>query len=75
MLSRITWASDHILTNPGLPRTTHLQRTKFEGGEIEVGRFVLDLVLVLPLLLAHVLQVENRPSLRMVQAGRAVEHA
>ena len=75
MLSRITWASDHILTNLGLPRTNHLQRTKFEGGEVEVGRFVLDLVLVLPFLLAHVLQVENRPSLRMVQAGRAVEHA
>ena len=75
MLSRITWASDHILTNLGLPRTNHLQRTKFEGGKVEVGRFVLNLVLVLPLLLAHVLQVENRSSLRMVQAGRAVEHA
>ena len=75
MLSRITWASDHILTNLGLPRTNHLQRTKFEGGEVEVGRFVLDLVLVLPLLLAHVLEVEDRPPLGVVEACRPVEHA
>ena len=40
-----------------------------EGGEVEVGRLVLDLVLVLPLPLAHVLQVKDGPPLRVVQAG------
>ena len=44
-----------------------------EGGEVEVGRLVLDLVLVLPLPLAHVLQVKDGPALRMVETRRAVE--
>ena len=53
----------------------HLERAESEGGKVKVGRLVLDLVLVLPLLLAHVLEVEDGPPLGVVEAGRPVEHA
>ena len=43
--------------------------------EVEVRRFVLDLVLVLPLLLGHVLDVEDGPPLRVIEAGGPVEHS
>ena len=46
-----------------------------EGAEVEVGWLVLDLVLVLPLPLAHVLQVKDGPPLRMVETRRAVEES
>jgi hypothetical protein len=38
-------------------------------GEVEVWRLALDLALVLPLPLGHVLQVEDCTTLRMVKAG------
>ena len=56
-------------------RTADLQGAQSEGGKVKVRRLVLDLVLVLPLLLAHVLEVEDGPPLRVVEAGGAVEHA
>ena len=51
-----------------------LQGAEFEGGKVKVRRLVLDLVLVLALLLAHVLEVEDGPPLGVVEAGRPVEH-
>ena len=51
-----------------------LQRLHSESGEVKVRRLVLDLVFIFPLLLGHVLDVEDGSSLRMVEARRPVEH-
>ena len=51
-----------------------MKRLHPQSRKIEVRRFVFDLVLVLALLLAHVLEVEDGPPLGVVEAGRPVEH-
>ena len=51
-----------------------MQGLEAQCAEVEVRRFVLDLVLVLPLLLGHVLDVEDGPPLGVVETGRPVEH-
>ena len=51
------------------------ERARPQAGEVEVGRLALHLVLVLPLALGHVLEVEDGPALRVVERGRAVEGA
>ena len=52
-----------------------MERPRRQQREVEVGRLALDLGLVLPLPLGHVLEVENGSALRMVEAGRPVEEA
>ena len=51
-----------------------LQRLHSESGEVKVRRLVLDLVFIFPLLLGHVLDVEDGSPLRVVEARRPVEH-
>ena len=51
-----------------------LQRLHSESGEVKVRRLVLDLVFIFPLLLGHVLDVEDGPPLGVVETGRPVEH-
>ena len=73
MLSKITCG--RFIFDLFTKSAVYLKGTQSEGGKVKVGRLVLDLVLVLPLLLAHVLEVEDGPPLRVVEAGGPVEHA
>ncbi len=52
-----------------------LEGPRAQRREVEIRRLVLHLVLVLPLALGHVLQVQYGSALRVVQAGRPVEQA
>ena len=73
MLSKITCG--RFIFDLFTKSAAYLKGTQSEGGKVKVWWLVLDLVLVLPLLLAHVLEVEDRPPLRVVEACRPVEHA
>ena len=45
-----------------------LQRLHSESGEVKVRRLILDLVFIFPLLLGHVLDVEDSSPLWVVEA-------
>jgi hypothetical protein len=53
----------------------NLELRRAERREVKVWRLVLRLVLVFSLPLGHVLQVEDGPPLRVVEAGGTVEEA
>ena len=52
-----------------------LERSCIHHGEVKVRRFALNLALVLSLPLGHVLQVQDGPSLWVIEAGRSVKEA
>ena len=46
-----------------------------DGGTVKRGRFAFNLGLVFPFPLGHVFEMEDGPSLRMVQRGRPIKKA